>query len=536
MSKGAPACGGKGGSPCASGKGWGACGCALCVYIDNYTDTMFDVTSRPTGVTYPTFAVREWQGIFSIDQETPQCRYRNKLSVDDYVQMNGRDLFTGFVKYDSGSGLWRVEIPHSGSTTNVFSTYVWVGTSATGPTGVYTRTDGISAGPATIEIKASNYTTSPTAVSMTRTGGSGSFTFTVVPGRKWKVILTGSGLTASPTSGGPSTGTITVNYTVNSFTSGCTRTLTARPIMSDGPSFLFYESCYSPLTITQAGCCYTFSGGGTITTDEQDVDVTVTLNDSGCDSNATTSTAPWLTITNPTGTGSRTITLHAEENTGTAVRVAIVYVAGQTAATITQEACGELTVDPTEMLDIDGDGDSRTLTLTMSNESCTWEITDLPAWITASATSGTGSASVTLTFAANESTTERSTSFAVNGQTVSITQAGLSICTDCPADWSGFPATLTLTVAGITGGCEASNGTITLTKSGSEYTDASGKWLLYCYTDFGTGEAIYSLDFIGDTDFLQFQRVRASDCDDEPTGSFAMTSNSCGGTPTASIA
>jgi hypothetical protein len=71
----------------------------------------------------------------------------------------------------------------------------------------------------------------------------------------------------------------------------------------------------------------------------------------------------------------------------------------------------------------------ETLTLTIqAGTACSWTITGLPAWVTASATSGTGSATVTLTLAANLGVA-RSESFTAAGTAVTVNQAGNVACT-----------------------------------------------------------------------------------------------------------
>ena len=252
----------------------------------------------------------------------------------------------------------------------------------------------------------------------------------------------------------------------------------------------------------------------------------------GCSWTATAS-AGWITITSGgLSAGDETISYSISENTTTSARTGYIDVLG-VRHTINQSACViTADIDDTEF---DGDGGTATITITADDEDCEWAASADSPWITLDSNSGTGSGTITVTVAENPSTDPRTGTVTVSGTTFDINQAGRTLCTDCPADWSGFASTLTLTVAGITGGCEASNGTVTLTRSGSEYADASGKWMLYCYTDFGTGEAIFSLDFVGATDFLQFQKARASDCSDDPTGSYSNTSTSCGGAPTASI-
>lgn len=91
-----------------------------------------------------------------------------------------------------------------------------------------------------------------------------------------------------------------------------------------------------------------------------------------------------------------------------------------------QSAC-TYTVAPLAS-EVSASGGNVTLAITATASSCTWSLPTLPAWITGfSATSGTGTASVTLVVSANLGVA-RSASLNVLGSTVTITQAA-GVCT-----------------------------------------------------------------------------------------------------------
>lgn len=121
-------------------------------------------------------------------------------------------------------------------------------------------------------------------------------------------------------------------------------------------------------------------------------------------------------------------------------------------------------------------GGSVTLTITASISSCTWSLPTLPAWITGfSATSGTGTASVTLAVSANVGVA-RSASLNVLGTTVTITQAS-GVCTYVASPAGQFFAS--------SGG----TGTFTVTaNSGCGWTVASSQsWVTLTGTTSGSG-------------------------------------------------
>jgi hypothetical protein len=94
-------------------------------------------------------------------------------------------------------------------------------------------------------------------------------------------------------------------------------------------------------------------------------------------------------------------------------------------ATTTTPTC-TFTVSPTSF-SVSASATTRSVTATASASSCGWTALSNASWITlTSATGGTGSTIVTFSIAANSSTSTRTGTLTVAGQTITVTQAGAS--------------------------------------------------------------------------------------------------------------
>jgi hypothetical protein len=113
-------------------------------------------------------------------------------------------------------------------------------------------------------------------------------------------------------------------------------------------------------------------------------------------------------------------------NDTTAERIGSIQIGGQT-HTITQAAmvC-TYALDPTSRSFLSAGGPGSVAIETHS--ACAWTATSSASWIAVSLPSGTGSATVGYTVAANTATTERTGTITIGGQMHTVTQAGLA-CT-----------------------------------------------------------------------------------------------------------
>ena len=121
-------------------------------------------------------------------------------------------------------------------------------------------------------------------------------------------------------------------------------------------------------------------------------------------------------------------------------------------------------------------GGSASVILT-AGSGCGWTVTGAPTWVTLSASTGVGGATLTFTAAPNTTTSTRTASLAVGGKSYRLTQAA-GACT-----YLLSPATVTV-------GGNGASGTLALTTStGCRWTAAaSGSWITLS-TSAGTGSA-----------------------------------------------
>ena len=174
---------------------------------------------------------------------------------------------------------------------------------------------------------------------------------------------------------------------------------------------------------------------------------------SGCTWTAASNSA-WLTVSGgASGNGNGTVTFNATANTSTAQRVGTLTVAGQT-VTVTQNGINcSYGVSPTTAALTSGAGSSTTAVTAQGG--CTWAATSNAAWLTISGgASGNGDGTVTFNAAANPSSTLRTGTLTVAGQTVTVTQDG----TTCSFGVSPTAATLTSAAGSSTTGVTAPGG------------------------------------------------------------------------------
>jgi hypothetical protein len=138
------------------------------------------------------------------------------------------------------------------------------------------------------------------------------------------------------------------------------------------------------------------------------------------------SNASWITITSSdTGYGNRTVTYSVAANTSTSARTGTIAAAGQT-FTITQQgqSC-TYAISPT------GSSPAASATTGSVNvtcgTSCPWTAASNVSWITiTSSATGNGGGTVSYAVSANTSTSPRTGTLTIAGQTFTMTQAGKS--------------------------------------------------------------------------------------------------------------
>ena len=275
---------------------------------------------------------------------------------------------------------------------------------------------------------------SPVSQWVPAAGVTGSSTVTAGAGCAWTAVSNASWITVSAGASGSGSGTVTFSVAANAGSTDRTGTLTI-----GGNSF----------TVTQAGapCAPTISPASlNVVAAGASGSVAVTAA-AGCTWTAT-SNAAWITVApGASGSGSASVAYSVAANPSTTARTGSVTVAGNTFTVTQAGATCAPTISPTS-LNVVAAGASGSVAVTAA-AGCTWTATSNAAWITiAPGASGSGSASVAYSVAANPGTTARTGSVTVAGNTFTVTQAGTSCApTIAPASASVVAAGSTGTVA-----------------------------------------------------------------------------------------
>ncbi len=262
-----------------------------------------------------------------------------------------------------------------------------------------------------------NLTLSSSAVSLA--SGASSSAVTVTANVSWTITDNQTWLTVSPTSGS-NNGSFTVSATANTGTAARTGTVTVTggsltrtiAVTQAAPTANNLTVSVTTASLAAAASSSTF----TITSN---VSWTVTDNQT------------WLTVSPASGSNNATVTISATANTAAASRTGTVTVTGGSltrtiAVTQAGTTASTLTVSASTLA-LAAAASSGTVSIT-SNVS--WTVTDDQSWLTASPTSGTGNATLTLSATANTATAARTGTVSVTGggitRTLAVTQAGQS--------------------------------------------------------------------------------------------------------------
>ncbi len=187
-------------------------------------------------------------------------------------------------------------------------------------------------------------------------------------------------------------------------------------------------------TMTIAGLTFTVNqaNGCTYFVTPEDVSVSALGGFASLALVASDGACPWTAVSNvtwaaissaPSGTGSATVNVAVEPNTG-AARSGTLTVAGRT-IDVVQAAWGCTFAVTPLAIDAPAAGLSGTVSITAAHPACAWTVGSAPDWISFPAgSSGSGSATLAYHVAANYTSTQRQAAFSVGGQVVSVTQAG----------------------------------------------------------------------------------------------------------------
>ncbi len=263
-----------------------------------------------------------------------------------------------------------------------------------------------------------SYSISPSSNSFTAAAGTGSVSVTASSGCAWTAASNTSWLTVTGGSSGSGNGTVGYSVAANSGTSSRTGTMTIA-----GQTF----------TVNQTGqtCTYALNPTSQSFTSSTGAGTVNVTSASGCAWTAVSNATSWLTVTSgSSGSGSGTVSYSVLANTTTTSRTGNLTVGGQT-FTVTQ-AGGTVctyTLSPTSKSFTSASGAGSVSVTTSSG--CAWSATsNNTSWLTVtSGGSGSGNGTVNYSVIANTSTTSRTGTLTIGGQTHTVAQAGGTTCT-----------------------------------------------------------------------------------------------------------
>lgn len=203
----------------------------------------------------------------------------------------------------------------------------------------------------------------------------------------------------------------------------------------------------------------------------------------GCSWTASKS-VPWIDLGQGSGAGTGEVTFSVQANTATSPRSGTITVAGQIfAVSQAAAACTYALAPQTLAVAVDG-GRNRVTVTTASN--CSWTAVSGASWVEVSNQSGSGTGEINFNVQANPTTSPRTTTITVNGQTTTINQAAM------PCTYVLNPASANIAAAG-----GPSQFTVT-TQGGCAWTAVSGAdWVTVNSpangNGSGTGDVLYTV-------------------------------------------
>jgi uncharacterized protein (TIGR03437 family) len=358
---------------------------------------------------------------------------------------------------------------------------------------------------------ACSYSVTPASATITADGGTGTANVATTAECSWTPTTTASWITIT----GGATGNGTLSYTVQP---NPTKDARSGIINVGGSS----------LTINQnAACNFTLAPSfQQIRPTSESGSVTITANVSSCVRNAVSDSA-WLTIpVGSSGTGNGTLSWSAAANTTAAPRTGKITV-GDATFSVQQEGgtCSYTLAPSSQQLTSSGGTGSFTLTTT-----CQWTAQSNATWLVlTSATTGTGTATLSFRADPNPSPTSRTGSITLGGTAFLVTQDGaacslaISATTlDVPSNGGGGSFEVNSTT-GCNWTAASSVPWIALTSSGTGTANATISFTVAPNTTPGTRTGIIA---VGNKTFTITQGGAACDLSIAPTSNLAVPSNS----------
>ncbi|MBO1319593.1 BACON domain-containing protein [Acanthopleuribacter pedis] len=281
----------------------------------------------------------------------------------------------------------------------------------------------------TFELSAA-FVSFPAAVSQSTfdvTATPGTCSYAAVSNDNWLFVIEGALGTGS--------GTVGVGVRENTTFLARTGTITV-----EDQTFTVNQAAAIPCTFTLGTSSGSFDAMG------GEGSFTVATSPDSCSWTATTDDS-WITIGVGSGSGAGSVSFTVAANIEATARFGVIRVDDQ--AFVVQQAAGAgctYTLSE-ESASFTADAGEGTFTVTSSQDACTWTATTQSAWITiTSGATGTGTADVAFSVAANTATTSRVGTIQVADQVFTVTQAAGVACT-----YTLDPVTETFTSTGGSG-------------------------------------------------------------------------------------
>ena len=313
-----------------------------------------------------------------------------------------------------------------------------------------------------------SYTVSPTSQAMPVGGGPGLTDVTAPAGCTWTAVSNNTGwLTVTSSASGNGNGTVGFSTTANP--NGTTRSGT---ITIAGRTFSVTQAavpCSYSLTATSQSMASTGGTGSTGVTAP-----------TGCAWTGVSNNTGWLTVTSgASGSGNGTVGFSASANASSVSRTGTLTVGGQTFSVTQAGAPCTYSISPPSQSIAAGSATGSTGVTAPTG--CTWTgVSNNTGWLTVtSGASGSGNGSVGFSATANTSTSQRSGTLTVAGETFTVTQAAAG-CTfaissnslSSPAT-GGTGSTDVISGAGCPWSAESNDNWITVTSGAAGSGDGS---------------------------------------------------------------
>ena len=395
-------------------------------------------------------------------------------TLNSTSQSVGSGATTGSVGVTAGSGCtWSAVsnagwITLSGATSGNGNGTVPYNVSANGSTSPRSGTLTVAGQTFTVNQAAlsCSYSVSPTSQSVAAGGGTGSTSVTAPAGCAWTGVSNNtSWLSVTSGASGNGNGTVAFSASSNPNTSARTGTITI-----GGQTFSVTQaatSCtFALLPASQSVAATGGTGSTTVTTL------------AGCAWTGVSNNTSWLTVTSGgSGNGTGTVAFSAAANPNGTQRNGSLTIAGQTFSVTQAAAPCTYSINPASQSVLAGGGTGSTAVTAPTG--CAWTgVSNNTSWLTVtSGGSGSGGGSVGFSAAANASTTQRSGTLTIGGQTLTVTQSGA-------ACWYSInPTSQSVVAAGGTGS------TTVTTLAGCAWTGASNNtsWLTVTSGASGNG-------------------------------------------------